>query len=123
MHGFARLLTTWFVAAFFAVASVAWAGYGDPLQPATAAASADHGDHVHSHADAVCLDADGCSDLAGHGHDAESACCAFACHVVANLPCGAVLSHSAEAWRHRVDDPAALLGSVPVEPDRPPRTA
>lgn len=123
MHGFARHLTIWLVAAFFAAASVAWAGYGAPLQPATAAASADHGDHEHSHADAACLDTVGCSDLIDHGHDSESACCAFACHVIADLPCGTTLSHAAETWRHRVANPTALLGSVPVGPERPPRSA
>jgi len=123
MHGFARFMTTWLVAAFFAVSSVAWAASGPSLQTNAAVTSADHADHDHSEPVASCLDPAGSSDVADHSHDAESTCCAFACHVVADLACSTALNPAIQAGRHDVTDPAALLGAVPVGPERPPRTA
>jgi hypothetical protein len=123
MHGFARLVTTWIAVAFFAAASVTWASAGPVVQPAGLVASMDHGDHDHAAANLACSDQAGCTDPAGHSHTADSTCCAFACHVVADVACSAALARAAEARVHEVVDPAALLGAAPVGPERPPRAA
>ncbi|WP_141703426.1 hypothetical protein [Methylobrevis pamukkalensis] len=123
MYKLVRLYTTLLVAAFFAVSSVAWAASGSSMQAPIAFASADHDDHHSSDAETVCVDAVVCSDMADHGHDADSTCCAFACQVVAVLACSAALNSGTQPRLHDVVDPTVLLGAVPVGPERPPRTA
>jgi hypothetical protein len=121
MHRFARLLTIWVATVVFAVASVAWAATGPA--PITPVSAMDHGYHVHAGLSQECSDQGECSDPAGHDHETDTTCCAFACHVVAGVAGTADLIAWAQAGRHDRTDQAALLGALFGGLDRPPRAA
>lgn len=121
MHRFARLLMTWVAAVVFAVASVAWATAGPaPVMPN---AAMDHGAHAHADPSLECSDQGECSDAAGHDHEADTTCCAFSCHVVADVAGTADMTAWVQAGRHDRTDQAALLGALPLGLERPPRAA
>lgn len=123
MHGFVRLVTTLIAAAFFAVASVAWATAGAGPQQLTMVAVIDHVDHGDPDTDVPCVDAEGCADVADHHHEADSTCCAFACHVVADVASMATSGPGRQAGQQDPTDAEPLFGTLTIGPERPPRAA
>jgi hypothetical protein len=132
MVRFVRPLVTFLAALLFAASSIVWASTNPiPLLPTVDIAAQLTGhDHAHPHNGSSCEPVADCTpglsgehepDRHAHGDDEATACCALACHVIAEPAVVRSLAGAPRASCLMGLEPEALASADSVTLERPPR--